>query len=140
MLFVNPLTDSERLTLENMQTHHPIPIVRKRAHSILLSSQGYSIPNIIRILGGCRQSVSRWLRVWDSIGIIGLIERHRSGRPRKLSVEQEQKAVEKIQENPRSIKKVLAELSRETGLSICKETLKRICKRAGLKWKRIKKH
>lgn len=80
MLFVNSLTESERQTLENMQTNHPMPIVRKRAHSILLSSQGYSIPNIVRILGGCRQSVSRWLRVWDSIGIIGLIERHRPSK------------------------------------------------------------
>lgn len=31
----------------------------------------------------------------------------------------------------------MAELSRETGFSICKETLKRICKRAGFGWKRI---
>jgi len=140
MLFVNPLTEAEQLTLEAMQNNYPLPITRKRAHSILLSNQGYSIPKIIRILGNCcRQSVSRWLRVWDDVGIIGLIERHRSGRPRKLTTIQELEVIESVKENPRGIKKVLAELADKTGISICKETLRRICKRANLRWKRIKK-
>jgi hypothetical protein len=35
MLFVNPLTETEEITLEAMRNHHPLPITRKRAHSIL---------------------------------------------------------------------------------------------------------
>ncbi len=105
MLFVNPLTEEEQMTLEAMQNHHPLPITRKRAHSILLSNQRYSISKITKILGNCcRQSVSRWLRVWDDIGILGLIEKHRSGRPRKLTATQEQEAVELVKENPRGIR------------------------------------
>jgi len=97
MIFVNPLTEAEQITLEDMQNHHPLPITRKRAHSILLSNQGYSIPKITRILGNCcRQSVSRWLRVWDNVGIRGLIERHRSGRPLKLTATQEQEVIELV--------------------------------------------
>lgn len=139
MLFVKPLTEEEQTTLEDMHNHHPLPITRKRAHSILLSNKGYSIPIITEILGCCRQSVSHWINMWDSVGIMGLIERHRSGRPRKLTTIQEQEIIELVKENPRSIKKVLAELADKTGISICKETLKRICKKAGLRWKRIKK-
>lgn len=139
MLFVNSLTEAEEMTLEAMRNHHPLPITRKRAHSILLSNKGYRVPEIVRIVEGCRQSVSRWLKMWDDIGIIGLIERHRSGRPRKLNAIQEKEAIEKIKENPRSIKSVLSQIADNTGVSICKETLRRICKKSGLKWKRIKK-
>jgi transposase len=70
---------------------------------------------------------------------MGLIERHRSGRPRKLAATQEQEAIEWVKENPRSIKKILGLIADKTGISICKETLRRMCKKAGLRWKRIKK-
>ena len=96
MLYVKELTEEEKITLENMQSNHPTSIVRKRGHSILLSSEGYSIPNITKILGVCRQSVSNWLKLWDCIGIIGLTEKPKSGRPRKLSVQEEQEAIDKV--------------------------------------------
>lgn len=139
MLFVKVLKEEEKNTLESMYKHHPLPISRKRAHSILLSNMGYSIQMISEILDCCRQSVSRWIKKWDNIGLMALMEGHRSGRPRKFSVTQEQEIVEKIKEHPRSTKKVLAEIKDETGVSICRETLRRICKMGNLRWKRIKK-
>lgn len=33
MLFVNPLNDAEKITLEAMRENHPLPMTRKRAHS-----------------------------------------------------------------------------------------------------------
>ena len=139
MLFVKPLTEEEEMTLEAMRNNYPLSITRKRAHSILLSNKVYSISKITEIVGVCRQSVSQWIRMWDSVGIMGLIERHRSARPRKLNVTQEIEAVEKVKKNPRSIKKVLAEMADKTGISICFDPLRRICKKADLRWKRIKK-
>ncbi|HEC85460.1 MAG: hypothetical protein DRR08_13905 [Candidatus Parabeggiatoa sp. nov. 2] len=103
MLFVNSLTDAEKITLEAMRENHPLSTTRKRAHGILLSNKGYSVPKIVNILGGCRQSASRWIKVWDTIGIAGLIEKHRSGRPQKVSTEIETEAYEKVKENPRGI-------------------------------------
>jgi transposase len=122
-----------------MRDNHPLAITRKRAHSILLSHNGYHIPYITEILGVCRQSIALWVKKWDVVGLLALIEDTRSGRPRKLAAEEEQKVITKIKDSPRSIKKIIAEIADKTGISIGKETLRRICKRAGLKWKRIKK-
>ncbi len=137
MKFVNSLTEAEKITLEAMYNNHPLPMTRKRAQSILLSNQRYSIPYISEIVVACRQSVSAWITNWDEIGIGGVIEKSRSGRPRKLTLEEENDAIERIIEAPRSIKKVLAEITQKTGITICRETLRRICKRAGLNWKRV---
>lgn len=139
MLFVNPLNEAEKLTLEAMRDNHPLAITRKRAHSILLSDNGYHIPYITEILGVCRQSLALWIKNWDLVGLLALIEDTRSGRPRKLPAEEEKKVITKIKDSPRCIKKLIAEIADKTGITIGKETLRRICKRAGLKWKRIKK-
>jgi len=62
MLFVNPLNEAEKITLEAMRDNHPLAITRKRAHSILLSHNGYHIPYITEILGVCRQSIALWVK------------------------------------------------------------------------------
>jgi hypothetical protein len=77
MLFIkNPLNKTEEDTLVAMRDNHSLSMTRKRAHSILLSNQGYSVPYITEILGVCRQSISSWIKAWDSIGFIGLLEQH----------------------------------------------------------------
>jgi transposase len=139
MLFVEELSQAEEVMLESMYNNHPLAMTRKRGHSILLSNKGYSIPQIAEITSVCRQSLSLWIKMWDEMGLLGLLEKPRSGRPRALSIEEENEAVEKVKKEPRNLKKVLAEIADKTGLTICKETLRRICKRAGLKWKRVRK-
>lgn len=139
MKFVNSLTDAEKITLESMYNNHPLPMTRKPAQSILLSNQSYSIPYISEIVSACRQSISSWITNWDEIGLLGLIENLRTGRPRKLSIEAQNEIIAKISEDPRSIKKVLADITTKTGVTICRETLRRTCKRAGLSWRRVRK-
>lgn len=139
MLFVNSLTEAEEITLESMRENHPLPMTRKRAHRILLSNKCYFIPYISEIQGVCRQSVSRWIKAWDSIGLAGLIEGLRSGRPRKLSTDEVDEVIRKVSAHPRGIKRIIAEIADKTGISICKDTLRRICKRAGFSLQRIKK-
>jgi transposase len=118
---------------------HPLSMTRKRAHSILLSDKKYPISIIADMLGVCRQSVSQWIKAWNDIGLSALIEKKKSGRPRKLSIDIENEVIDLIKKKPRSVKRLLSEIIEKTGILICKDTLRRTCKRAGLKWKRIKK-
>ena len=104
-----------------------------------IAARDYSIPYIIEILGVCRLRYSSWIKAWDNIGLLGLIERQRSFCPRKLSLDEEKEVILKVKENPRGIKRIIPEITNKMGVSICKDTLRRICKRAGLRWKRIKK-
>jgi transposase len=86
-----------------------------------------------------RQAVSRWLKAWDKKGLAGLVDRPRSGRPRKLSAAQEEQVLETLEQEPRSIKRVLAELGKRFGKKIGVATIRKLCKRAGLSWKRMRK-
>jgi len=49
MKYVAPLTDVEIQTLQEMHRYHPSRRARMRAHSLLLSHQGVSMPHIARI-------------------------------------------------------------------------------------------
>ena len=87
MLFVNPLTHTERVTLEDAYKYHPLTATRIRAQCILLSDNEYTVKEISEICCICRQSVSTAIHNWDDLGFIGLIDEHRSGRPRKITPE-----------------------------------------------------
>jgi transposase len=55
------------------------------------------------------------LHSWNAQGVCGLLGRYRSGRPSKLSEENQYEAIERVKENPRKLKTVLAQLSELTG-------------------------
>ncbi|MDZ4149561.1 helix-turn-helix domain-containing protein [Methylicorpusculum sp.] len=87
MLFVKNLSVEEYLTLKNMQWYHPSHIARMRAHAVLLSNVGFRLKDLSDIFGVCRQTTSTWLTAWEKRGIAALLDKPRSGRPRKLTGE-----------------------------------------------------
>ena len=139
MLFVNRLSPEEFETLSEMYKNHSCKASRIRAHAILLSHLELKVMIITKMYRVCRQTVSIWIHAWEDEGICGLFDEPRSGRPRILNQEAEDDALKRISESPRSLKKVLAELSGGVGLPVSLSTLKRVCKRAGLNWKRVRK-
>jgi transposase len=139
MLFVNPLSEPEIVTLQAMRKAHPLPWTRIRAHAILLSDGGYPVQEIAQIHGVCRQTISSWIRAWESKGLVGLVDQARSGRPRKLSAQEEAQVLECLQAEPRSIKQAVAELEKQLGMKVSASTIKRLRKRAGLVLKRVRK-
>jgi transposase len=139
MLYIGQLTPEEIFTLEEMHKNHPRYLSRNRAHSILLSHQGFSVPEICAIYNICRQTVYTLFSKWNTQGICGLIDRSGRGRPCILTEEQQIEVIKKVEQSPRSLKKILADLTKEFGISMSIDTLKLICKKAGLVWKRIRK-
>ena len=124
-----------------MHKKHPSHAPRKRAHAILLSCSGFKLSEIAQIYETSRQTASSWIHSWEADGICGLLDKSRSGRPRILSHEAEANAFNRISHSPRSLKKVVSGLADDLGLTLSISTLKRerVCKRAGLSWKRIRK-
>jgi transposase len=141
MLTVNPLSPQEIQTLEEMHKNHASHAPRIRAHAILLSDTGFKLTELARIYNICRQTAATWLHAWKDGGICALFDKPRSGRPHILCNEAEVDAITRVNQSPRSLKKVLAELTASLDLTISPSlsTLKRVCKRAGLNWKRIRK-
>jgi transposase len=129
----------ERQTLEEMYKNHHCHAPRMRAHAVLMSDAGFSVKELAAAFGVCRQTASTWLHSWDELGICGLLNGYRSGRPNKLSAENQHQAIELVKEFPRSLKTVLARLCELTGINLSRSSLKRLCKQAKLCWKRVRK-
>ena len=139
MLFCSRLKKEEELTLREMYRYHPLSMTRIRAHCILLSNKHYQIEDIAKICDISRQAVSLAIHAWNNIGLSGLVDKHRSGRPKRLTQEQEIIVIEEVKNSPRSLKTVLNSLSQLHHIEISLDVLRRLCKSAKLSWKRVRK-
>lgn len=139
MKYVNPLTPAEQLTLTEAMKHHEHTRVRTRAHAILLSARHYKLEAIADIYQADRDTVSNWLTAWENQGLRGLYDETRTGRPPKLTGDEVAQVQSWLQDEPRSIKCVAAQLTALCHKIVSLTTLRRIAKELGLVWKRIRK-
>lgn len=84
MLYARPLTATERAELQRMR-RQAIGRVSQRAHMILLSAQGTTVPELATLFARSRATIRLWLRRFAVAGPQGLYDAPRSGRPRKVS-------------------------------------------------------
>ena len=139
MKYVHPLTEEQRESLEHTMKHDGSSRARARAHGILLSSRGTSINEIATIYQVDRDTVSSWIKKWEHQGTDSLHDKPRSGRPSKLTLEEQEVALGYLKENPRSLKQVVARLEQKTAKRMSISALKRLAKKARLRWKRVRK-
>lgn len=83
MRFVKKLSLETKNQLEELMKESKSHKVRRRAHAILLSAKGYKIEQLANIFDVDRDTISQWLSRWENVGIIGLKDNARSGRPKK---------------------------------------------------------
>lgn len=137
--YVQPLTDEQRTLLEKTMKEDTAFRARSRAHSLLLSAAGTPIPTIAKTYQVHRVTVSAWITAWEQHGAQGLYDQPRSGRPSKLSPEEQVLAKQYLKDEPRSLKSVVERLAQKTAKRISMSSLKRLAKKAGLRWKRVRK-
>lgn len=80
-----------------------------RLHAVLLVAQGMTCPEVGRMLGDASRTVEYWVHRFERHGVAGLVERPRSGRPKRLTEEQ-------LQEIGVALRHSLAELGMDTHL------------------------
>ena len=78
MRFVRDPSKVEREELERM-TRQEVGRVAMRAHMILLSAQGYTVPEIVEIHDTSNITVYKWFDRFDARGPEGLYDLPRSG-------------------------------------------------------------
>jgi transposase len=87
---------------------------RTRAHSLLLSSRGTTIKEIAKTSQVDRDTVSSWLKKWEHHGAQSLHDQPRSGRPPKLTPDEQVIAQHSSKEEPRSLKSVVERFANHT--------------------------
>jgi transposase len=110
-----------------------------RAHAVLLSDRRYSIDRIADIFEVDRDTVRAWLARWDDDETDGLEDDPRAGRPASLTTEEQATALKLAGLEPRAPHQQLSALEQQTGKVISRATLKRLLKRTGLRWKRMRR-
>ena len=90
------------------------------------------------ICGLTRQAVSRTIDNWEKFGIRGLYDDYRSGRTPSFTPEDEDFIHEIVNEEPRSVKKIIIAFEDQRGKTISGSTVKRVIKKKHV-WKRIRK-
>ena len=139
MRYVQPLTDEQRALLEKTMKEDTAFRARSRAHSLLLSAAGTPIQTIAKTYQVHRVTVAAWITQWEQHGAQSLHDQPRSGRPSKLTPDEQELAQQYIQEEPRSLKGVVERLAHKTAKRLSLSSLKRLAKRARLRWKRVRK-
>jgi len=139
MKYVAPLTDVEIQTLHAMHRYHPSRRARMRAHGLLLSHQGVSMPQIACMYQVGYRSVSSWIDQWQTRGLVGLYDQPGAGRRPILSLDEQQKVQQYLQDSPKDLKKVVHQLEQETRKRVSTKTIKRLIKKNRYVWKRIRK-
>lgn len=84
MLAPLPLTAPEITTLEAAAAQDPHPRMRRRAQAVLGHHRGVTMNQLAALYAVGRNAISRWLTRWEHVGLVGLYEGGRSGRPPKL--------------------------------------------------------
>lgn len=147
MRFIDSLTSDERAQLKRLWKTAAPPRVRQRAHAVLLSYKGYKIDMLADIFDVDRDTISAWFDRWDKHGgdtdgakappEVRLEDAPRSGRPRKIKAADEPDVLKMVGANPRQLKTVMASI--EERLQVSLDTIKRLLRRRGWRWRRIRR-
>lgn len=140
MKFVSELSTAIVTTLKELMKNHNNHRARIRAHAVLLSDAGYKMEMIAEILFIAQiDTISRWFNRWEAIGLVGLFDEERSGRPEILTEKEKIDAINFVKDSPRSLRLSLSALCEKVKKTLSIDTLKRILKSVNFSWRRMRK-
>lgn len=137
--FVAPLTPEQEARLEEILKTAPTHRRRMRAHAVLLSHRKYSVDEIADIYQADRDRVSQWLDWWGEEEFEGLDDDPRSGRPPKLSGEEQREVVRMADEDGRSSRGLVGRVATELSRVVGADTIRRVLSEADRVWKRLRR-
>lgn len=126
------LSEEQRKELECGFKSGRKPIFRQRCHYLLMSDQGYDIPQIAELYRVTRQLVARWFDRYKEQGIMGLhTAKGRGEKPiLRLDNAEHVKSVKTlIEQHTQDLNPVLVALEKSLGQPLSKRTLHRFLKR-----------
>ena len=117
--------------LEQAMRCAPTMRSQNRLRAIKALMLGIEWRDVCKLFAVSDRTLSRWVSAWNSFGIDGLIEKHRSGRPKKIPAELAPKIID-VLDNPNSANqahwtgvKLHGYLRKELDLSVSYSTVMR---------------
>jgi len=102
VLYVRELDQTEKRRLQEWLAAAD-PERARRARVVLMSAEGYRIPEIGEVLGAHPANLRKWIHRFNERGISGLRTVHSGGAKPRISSEQKARIVDLAQCNPRDL-------------------------------------
>lgn len=139
MRFIRELNSETRKLLERIINSSKYYQVRQRAKCMILSYQGFSINELMKIFAVSRKTIYNWVTKWEDEKILGLYNKKGRGRKPTFIPEQKERIKKWVKEEPKALNKVLIKVEQKWNIKVSKETIKRIIKKLEMRWKRMKR-
>jgi transposase len=132
-------------TLRQLSRTDPDPRVRRRAHALLLLSEGHAVVAVARLFATAPHRVRTWRSRFLAGGRQGLADEPRTGRPPKLDSAALAFLEEALEASPQtyglpvtvwSIRDLRAVLAHRLGVQVCPTTVHRAVQRLGFRYRR----
>jgi|SRR5689334_15644417 transposase len=127
--FIQDLSPETCSLLHRLYKESQYHRVRQRAHCILLSFQGINTTALTAIFSVDRITLYNWFDAWEASHFAGLYDKKRCGRPPKLTVAEQEKAQQYLEQHPRDIRKVVYLIEQATAKHVSTKTIKRLVKK-----------
>lgn len=142
---VRQLTEEEYQELKRWERSRKMAAGKvKRARVVLLSNQGYTRVEIAQRLEMDERTVRRWMGRFNQLGIPGLAECPRKGRPRVYKAEEVSVVIETALTKPDALAlpfaawtldRLVSYLREEKGINMSRSRMSEIFKHEGLRWR-----
>lgn len=126
------LTESERITLQEGSNYHPKSEFRKKCHGLLLNHAGLSYTKVALYLEVNNNTITNWVKAWETTGITGLNRKSGQGRQPILQVTttaHTQVLSRAVEKHCQDVKLIQAELIQELRTPMSTDTVKRFLKK-----------
>ena len=132
------LSEADRLALEQVVRKSPDWRARERAKTLLLLSQPLLSREVAKLQNLHIETVRMTWQHWVQQGMDGLVDKPRSGAPRKLDESAVDRLVQWAKEKPSTAVELLQRHTQAQGTPVNTDTLIRALKAKGLVWKRTR--
>lgn len=89
-LFIESLTDTEKVTLQQGKKNAKSPELRSRCHAILSSNSGLEVKQLAIFFSVGENTIRAWLNNWKKHGISGVIPKQGRGRKPTLLIDNQE--------------------------------------------------
>lgn len=144
MLHARKPSEEEQAELQQMR-RQAVGRVSQRAHMVLLSIQGQSVPVLAILFQTSRVTVRFWIKRYNAEGPDGLYDQPRSGRPSKVNVSVQDTLVDCLEEDPLeegsvatfwTVAMLVLVLIDKLSIRLSISTVRSLLHKLGLRWKR----
>ena len=144
MLRARKPSEEEQEELQRMR-RQAVGRVSQRAHMVLLSIQGQSVPAIALLFQTSLVTVRFWIKRYNAQGPDGLYDEPRSGRPHKVNASVQETLLDCLKEDPLqegsvatfwTVAMLVLVLIEKLGLCLSPSTVRGLLHKLGLSWGR----